>query len=101
MSQKKYFVDDSILPWWNNLTYQNAYWTGKAFGMDIPENYVVYYGFLADYAIFTDYHYSYRYYKKLDFLLGMIGGAVFLIFLFFWVPCSYVNRTLQKMKNAE
>jgi hypothetical protein len=31
----------------------------------------------------------------------MIGGAVFLIFLFFWLPCSYLNRTLQKMKNAE
>ena len=69
--------------------------------MDVPKGAVIMYGYIVDIFTFTDYHYSYRYYKKLDFLLGMIGGAVFLIFLFFWVPYSYVNRTLQKMKNAE
>lgn len=51
--------------------------------------------------MFLDYRYSFRYYKKLDFVLGMIGGAVSLIYLFFWIVFSNVNRTLQKMKNAE
>ncbi len=51
--------------------------------------------------MFTDFHYSYRYYKKLDFLLGMIGGAVVLLYLLFWIPFSYINRTLQKIRNAE
>lgn len=58
-------------------------------------------GIVADYTISVDYSYVYRYYKKLDFILGIIGGCVFLLFLIFWLPFSYVNRTLQKMKNAE
>jgi hypothetical protein len=37
MSQKKYFVDDSINPWWNNMTYENVYWTGRASGIDVPQ----------------------------------------------------------------
>jgi hypothetical protein len=101
MSQKKYFVDDSILPWWNNRTYSNVYWAGKAGGADTSQQFVEVIGYFNDYWVFTEYIYSYRYYKKLDFILGMIGGAVFLIFLFFWIPCSYVNRTLQKIRNAE
>lgn len=100
-SQKKYFVDDSILPWWNNRTYVNVYWQGKALGTDASAGTVVVYGFYSDYYVFTDYHYSYRYYKKLDFILGMIGGAVSLLYLMFWTVFSCINRTFQKMKNAE
>jgi hypothetical protein len=34
MSQKKYFIDDSILPWWNNRTHENVFWSGKVKGLD-------------------------------------------------------------------
>jgi uncharacterized membrane protein len=94
-------VDDSILPWWNNRTYTGVFWSGTAQGSVIPNSLLLSQGFATQYAIYNDYFYSYRYYKKLDFLLGMIGGAVFLLYLFFWVPFSYVNRTYQKIKNAE
>jgi hypothetical protein len=40
MAQKKYFVDDSILPWWNNRTYTNVFWTGKVFGIDGGQAYL-------------------------------------------------------------
>ena len=101
MSQKKYYIDDSILPWWNNRTYENVFWSGKTSGEDGTQAELQIYGFYNIYQVSPQYLYTFRYYKKLDFILGMIGGAVFLIFLVFWVPCSYVNRTLQKMKNAE
>ncbi len=70
-------------------------------GIDLSAMSIATYGFFTQFFVFTDYHYSYRYYKKLDFILGMIGGAVFLLYLLFWIPLSYVNRTLQKMSNAE
>lgn len=101
MSQKKYFIDDSILPWWNNRTYDNLFWAGKVSGSDGNQIMLESLGYFSDLYTFTEYRYSYRYYKKLDFILGMIGGAVFLIFLFFWVVFTYFNRTLQKMRNAE
>lgn len=101
MSQKKYFIDDSILPWRNNQTYSSIYWDGGASGKDIPEAFVVNVGFIVDYYVKPVYYYAYRYYKKLDSILGMIGGACFLIFVLFWIPFSYINRTLQKMRNAE
>ncbi len=43
-SQKKYFIDDSILPWWNNKTYTNLFWNGLATGTDVSANTVATYG---------------------------------------------------------
>lgn len=31
----------------------------------------------------------------------MIGGAVFLVYLLFWIVMSVVNRNLQRMRNVE
>jgi len=31
----------------------------------------------------------FREYKKLDWILGMLGGGIFLLFLIFWVVCNY------------
>ena len=44
---------------------------------------------------------SFRTYKKLDWLLGMLGGGFFLLYLFFWVPCNYINTTKQKIETCK
>jgi len=44
---------------------------------------------------------SYRYYKKLDWLLGIIGGAMLLFYIILWVPCNYINKTLHIIRNTE
>jgi hypothetical protein len=99
--QKQSFVDDSILPWKNNITHQNMVYSGKSFGFSATESQAVIYGGLIQTYVQNQQYTQYRFYKKLDFIIGMLGGGIFLIFLFFWVPFSYINRTLQKIKNAE
>jgi len=71
-----------------------------AVGTDASASSVVAKGFYSDYYVFTDYHYSFRYYKKLDFILGIIGGAVSLLYLLFWIVFSCINRSIQQIKNA-
>ena len=44
---------------------------------------------------------SYRYYKKLDWLLGIIGGAMLLFYIILWVPCNYIAKTVHQITNAE
>lgn len=41
-----------------------------------------------------------RFYKKLDWLLGIIGGGIFLFYLIFWVIFNYFNRTWSKFHLA-
>jgi hypothetical protein len=43
----------------------------------------------------------FRYYRKLDWLLGMLGGGILLLFLFFWIPCNYLNTVKQKIQASE
>lgn len=43
---------------------------------------------------------SYRYYKKLDWLLGIIGGAMLLFYIILWVPCNFIARTIHQMNNV-
>ena len=44
---------------------------------------------------------SYRYYKKIDYMFGLIGGAMLLFYLILWLPCNYINKTLHQMRNTE
>jgi hypothetical protein len=43
----------------------------------------------------------YRYYDKVDKLLGIIGGGIFLLYLIFYLPCHYLNCTYYRMSAAE
>ena len=43
---------------------------------------------------------AYRYYKKLDWLLGIIGGAMLLFYILLWIPCSYINRNRHRVDNV-
>ena len=43
---------------------------------------------------------AHRYYRKLDWLLGIIGGAMLLFYIILWVPCVYINKTLHLIRNV-
>lgn len=43
---------------------------------------------------------SYRTYKKIDWLGGIIGGGVFLLYIMIWLPLGYLNSGLLKIEIA-
>jgi len=76
-------------------------YSGKTFGITLTEEQAQAFGGLIETRMERQKYTTYRFYKKLDFIIGMLGGGIFLVFLFFWLPFSYINRSLQKIKNAE
>jgi hypothetical protein len=43
---------------------------------------------------------SFRYYKKIDLMIGYIGGAMLLFYLILWVPFNYINKTIHQIRNT-
>ena len=39
----------------------------------------------------------YRDYKKLDWLIGLVAGGIFMLYLLFWVLCNGFNTLKQKI----
>ena len=94
-------MDDTIMPWYNNQTYEFMAWDGFLEPAFILEEDISYYG-LGSFL----YHYPkteviFRYYHKFDWLVGVVGGGIFLLFLIFWVPCNYINTVKQKIEVCE
>lgn len=94
-------IDDSILPWRNYRNVTNLAWLGEttfAYQSDataaISSGYTNYITFRNKKEI------NLRYYKKLDWLIGIIGGGCFLLFLIFWAVFHHVNRAFLKMELA-
>jgi hypothetical protein len=95
-------MDISIMPWKNNKDTSNLVWMGNlvndynldpleaaAYGIDI---------FLTQ----SQYQLrAFRYYKKVDFLLGVVGGAMLLFYLILWVPFNYINKTVHQVRNTQ
>jgi hypothetical protein len=98
--QTSYF-DDSIFPNFNNKTVTNFVWNGNPKGFARNASAVLSNSIRIDYIASTYNTLQYRYYKKIDWLLGIIGGGIFLFYFIAWIPCTYINRTFQKMSNAE
>jgi len=94
-------MDISIMPWVNNITEQGLVWLGKSMVIAQPSPTTsALNGLEVDWS-FDEYHIaSYRYYKKLDWLLGIIGGAMLLFYIILWVPCNYINRNKHKKDNV-
>lgn len=44
---------------------------------------------------------TFRYYKKIDFLAGVVGGAMLLFYLILWVPFNYINKTVHQIRNTQ
>lgn len=94
------YSDISVMPWYNNLTMTNLYWSGRIAGTILDESTLSTYG---PQSLLVPLKYqliAFRYYKKLDWMLGVIGGGMFLMFLILWVPCSYISRSMSKIERV-
>lgn len=87
-----YYIDDSVLPNRQNRTIQLEGFMQRQLVTQIPTSYLVYYGVgltLSPSNIANDY---YRYYTKLDSIIGSIGGGVFILFIIFACVGYRLNR---------
>jgi hypothetical protein len=94
-------MDYSIMPWTNMVYTSNLAWYGLQKGSS-KTNTAVYsplprYGTIAS----TYQNLIFRYYKKEDWLLGIIGGGMFLIFLSMWVLCHHFNQSYFRINATE
>jgi hypothetical protein len=89
------------MPWINNITTNGLMWLGQTqtlYQLSIEESSK--YGIEVDFSLYQYSVMSYRYYKKLDWLLGIIGGAMLLFYIILWVPCNFINKTIHQMNNV-
>lgn len=90
------------MPWINNITKSNLVWLGQiyTYAQYIPTDAAK----VGVEVAFSQYMYqivAYRYYKKLDWLIGIIGGAMLLFYIILWIPCNFINKNLHKIRNTE
>jgi hypothetical protein len=94
-------MDVSILPWNNYQTKSYISWNGQFLTsrllgeISASKN-----GVEVGFAPSDDNINSYRYYKKIDLIIGYIGGAMLLFYLILWVPFNYINKTIHQIRNT-
>jgi hypothetical protein len=94
-------MDNSIFPWITNYTLTTPAWFGVM--QSNPETSAAVLS-SSPRMIFINSLYqniAYRYYKKADWLLGLIGGAAFLFFIILYIPCHFINQSLAHIHAAE
>jgi len=89
------------MPWWNKKVISSLAWFGVVKGIPKNSTTVVSPVPKVDVTTINFQDKIYRYYKKIDWLLGIIGGGMFLFFLVLWIPCNFINQSLQHMNYAE
>lgn len=94
-------MDDSIMPWMNKQNVTTMNWNGDFEGKAaLNFNQVGLNGFKDSFKIVDKVQYAVRYYKKLDWLLGIIGGGCFLFYLIFRFAFKYYNRYMTMIDLA-
>ena len=94
-------MDDSILPWRNYKNVSVMSWSGNYQGTKAQNvQGAATSGVQSAFTVTNSMQVAVRFYKKLDWLLGVIGGGIFLFFLIFWVVFNYFNRTWAKLNLA-
>ena len=94
-------MDVSILPWNNYQTKSYISWNGQFFtSLLLGEISASKNGVEVGFAPSDDNINSYRYYKKIDLIIGYIGGAMLLFYLILWVPFNYINKTIHQIRNT-
>jgi hypothetical protein len=93
-------MDYSIMPWANMKYATNLAWYGLQKGTSKMNTNL--FPLPKIDTISSNYqNLIFRYYKKEDWLLGIIGGGIFLIYLGLWVLCHPINQTLFRINAAE
>jgi len=89
-------MDDTIMPWYNNQTYTFMAWDGITSGQYFQQDWITSLGIGTFLLHYPKTEIVFRYYRKLDWMIGMLGGGIFILFLLFWIPCNYINTVKQK-----
>jgi hypothetical protein len=90
------------MPWWNNVTTSGLVWLGQSHTVEqLDPSTAVTAGIEVDFSLEKYNLMTFRYYRKLDWLLGIIGGAMLLFYLILWAPCTFFNRKLHKIRNVQ
>lgn len=94
-------MDYSIMPWANMVYLTNLAYYG--FKRASPRTAASVVSPLPKIDIISSIYQNqiYRYYKKEDWLLGIIGGSAFFVYLFFWALCHPYNQSLFRINAAE
>ncbi len=91
-------MDDSLLPWNNFRKLSAPAWFGST--SSVPKNVTATQsGVRVGISASRFQNQVYRYYKKADWLLGIIGGAMFLFYMVLYVPLHFFN-SCQKRRRA-
>lgn len=93
---QKIFLDDSIMPWLNNETKLFANYMGMTSGRRVDDLSLTTYGSFAMLTTSSAQRVYFREYKKLDWLLGMLGGGLLALYLIFWVLNNFASTLKQK-----
>lgn len=95
-------MDISIMPWKNIKNVSNLVWMGEMYNALLLDPITAArYGVVVSISNYLYQLRTFRYYKKVDFLMGVVGGAMLLFYLILWVPFNYINKTLHQIKNTE
>ena len=94
-------INNNILPWKDTVTKTGTSYHGIMQGRPVP--YSTTFNVPPKASFYAgDYHVQYYiYYEKIDKLLGIIGGAIFLGYLIFYLFFHFVNSSMYRMKVAE
>ena len=94
-------MDLSVMPWVDFTTASGLVWLGQSMLVSQQKGgQAVTNGIEVNFSLNKYNVIAYRYYRKLDWLLGVIGGAMLLFYIILWLPCSYLNRTLHITRNV-
>jgi hypothetical protein len=95
-------MDNSIMPWRNNLNYTLMSYTGNFKGNSaLNAQTASLNGAQQVMQVTNDWEVAVRYFKKLDWLLGTIGGGLFLFFAIFWLVFNFYNRNMARFELAQ
>jgi hypothetical protein len=91
-------MDDSIMPWRNNRNLTLMSYTGNVKGTDaLNLQSAAVAGAQQMLRIGNTLEVAVRFYKKLDWLLGVIGGGMFILFAICWVVFSWYSRQVAQI----
>lgn len=89
------------MPWYNNQSSIFSQYKGRIGGYTIDMINVQSSGTAAFIATDVVQRVYYRDYKKLDWIIGMLGGGIFILFLIFWTVCTCYSSEKQIIQTCQ
>jgi hypothetical protein len=94
-------MDNSIMPWRNDRNVTVMSYSGNFKGTSaLNIQTAATNGVQQKFQVVNSMEVAVRFYKKLDWLLGIIGGGMFLFFAIFWQVFNFYNRNAVRFELA-